>query len=589
MAMMPRVFVSLLGSLFCATVVLAGPADVPVLFTNAPVTMVNTSVFVAGNIPQLGNWDPSRSIKMVVSNCVGQTCNWFVNIGIPEGTSYEYKFVQRQDNCGSCYSNPANATFEPPPNINRTGSTPAGSAAPYKGKTVFYYSGWSNVSLLYSNTVTGFANQPMIAIGPGRGGSEKIWRADGVNSAGETNLQFAFYTVVAGTNDYDNGGQPGVDYRTPLDACVVQDGQVYNYWPPPFVSTNRVVAFSIAPNNGLPQRTIRVYLPRGFNENTTKRYPVLYMHDGQNLFSGMAGLGGSWNADLNAANLIRFGKMRETIIVGVASDTGNRFCEYAPPGCPYSQCSTPTGDKYASFLADQLKPHIDNTYSITAGRTLTDAENTGVLGSSLGGLISAYIGWQRSDTFHKIGCMSSSFWVCFPIPSPDSKRPIRIYLDSGDKDGQTSVGSSDSLLDTMGERDNLIKNGYVFNMDLDHMIGYGHWHSEVWWNPRLPRVFTYLFPTSDEPDTVLDTAAPPRITNYQLAGDSNVLTWTSYRLRTYTVQGITNESLPSSVTWSNLFTTPVPEPRFWSYPSLGVTNSFHFLRVRENAVPNWPN
>lgn len=582
----------MLGLWMWGTSAFAGPADVPVLFQLTTNTVVGESMFVLGSIPQLYSWNQVNAIKMVPGSCIGSVCTWSVSIGILQGTSYEYKFVKRND-CATCYSNPANVVYEPPPNVNRTGSTPAGPPASWNGKTVFYLSSGPNVSLLYSNTSTGaFVFQPMVAVGPGRGGSEKIWRADGLNHAGETNLVFVFANWSGTTTNWDNpDAVGGRNYETPLDACVVQDGQVYNYWPPSSVSTNNhVVSFSITPTNGLPARTIRVFLPRGFNESPTKRYPVLYMHDGQNLFLGMTGLSGfSWGADTNAINMIRFGKMRETIIVGVASDTGNRYCEYAPPGCTYTNCSAPTGDKYASFLADQLKPYIDSTYSITAGRALTNADNTGVLGSSLGGLISAYIGWQRSATYHKIGSMSSSFQVCTPIPAPDTKRPIRMYVDSGNYDGQGTVGSSDNLLQTIAERDNLINNGYVFNIDLDHTIGYGHWHSEQWWAVRLPRCFTFLFPTSDEPNTVLDAAAPPRITNLQLMDQSDVVTWTSFRLRTYAVQGATNEEYSSSMTWSNLFTTAAPEPLLWNYPSAGVSNTFHFLRVRELTVPNWPN
>lgn len=583
MGKLPRVVILCLGLSMGSAY--AGPADVPFLFTSTNTsTVVGQSIFVVGNIPQLGAGNATRSVKLAITNaCAGTICPWAVTIGIPAGITFSYQYLVRND-CAQCYSNPANISSS----ATLTASTAAGPPAPFNGKTVFYYSAWSNVSLLYSNTTFGFTNQPMIAVGPGRGGGEQVWRADGVNHAGDTNLQFAFYTVIAGTNVYDNAGRPGSDYQTPLDACVVQDGQVYNYWPPSFVSTNRVVTFSMTPTNGLASRTIRVYLPRGFNENVTKHYPVLYMHDGQNLFLGMNGLSGfCWSADTNAANLVRFGKMREAIIVGV-DNSSDRFCEYAPPTCTYSQCSTPRGDRYALFLADQLKPFIDNTYSITAGRTLTDADDSGMLGSSLGGLISAYIGWQRSATYHKIGCMSSSFDICSPITT-GTNFPIRAYLDSGNMDSPGTVGSSDDLLNTVGERDNLINDGHVFNNDLDHTIGYGHWHSEQWWAVRLPRCFTFLFPTSDEPNTVLDTAASPRITNLQLAGPTNVVTWTSYRLRTYTVQGVTNTEYSSSMTWSDLFITTAPEPLPWNYPSAGVSNSFNFLRVRESTVPNWPN
>ena len=654
-----------------------GPVEVQVLFTNSVATSGSTNVFVAGSIPQLGNWDASRSIKLVNSSGV-----WRATIGIPEGTSFEYKFIRRATSPDSAYGDTNNVTWEPDP--NRTNSTPSGPPSPYQGRTVFYYSSWSNVSILYSNTLDGqWTYKAMTDFAPGRNGGERIWRVDGLNRAGDpNNLMYVFtdnlgnwdnppadsgggcngrvcvspvppvagntvtitytpaggplagagsvcihlgwnnwttvvspdaamtavsntwvYSVTVPTNatqldcvfnncagTWDNnstldwhfgvGGTASLNYETPLDACVVQDKQIYNYWPPATVSSSRVVLIpsngSFSPTNGLAARSLRVYLPRGYDQNTTKRYPVLYMHDGQNIFIAQyAGSFGCWYSDTNANNLIRFAKMRETIIVGV-DNSSDRFCEYAPPGCTYAQCSTPRGSQYVSWIADRVRPYINANY-----RTLTDADNTGALGSSLGGLISAYMAWDWSNVFTKIGCFSSSFQVCMPFPAPPAtKRPVRVYLDAGT--------SSDGLANTMTERDRLISLGYVFNMDLDNAIGFGDAHNEDAWKRRSPRAFSFLFPTSDEPNTVLDTVAPPRITNYQLTGNSNVLTWTSYRLRTYTVQGITNESLPATVTWSNVFTT-APEPRFWDYPTIGVTNSFHFLRVRENAVPDWPN
>jgi pimeloyl-ACP methyl ester carboxylesterase len=228
-----------------------------------------------------------------------------------------------------------------------------------------------------------------------------------------------------------------------------------------------------------------------------------------------------------------------------------------------------------------LKPHIDATY-----RTLADAENTGALGSSMGGLVSTYLGWEFPGVFRKIGAFSTAFWRCDVTKNKlddPPKRPIRIYLDSGD----TGDFTNDGLALTVEARDNLIRNGYVFNSDLDHVIGYGHNHNEYWWDRRSPRAFTFLFPTSDEPNTVLDAAAPPRITDYRLAGTSNVVTWTSYRLRSYVLEGSTNFEFAAGMTWSNLLTTP-PEPRRWGYPTGSAADTFRFLRVRELDVPDWP-
>ena len=580
--------------LLVATRAFPSPADVPVTFQITTNTASGASVFVVGSIPQLSNWGPTNAVKLVSSNCIGSNCNWSAQIGIPPGTSYEYKFITRAD-CALCYANPTNANWEP--GTNHTGSTPPGPPAPYIGKTVFYYSSWTNVSLQYSNLAVGLTNKAMFAVGPGRTNlfpKEKIWRVDGINTAGDPNLHCSFYTVLAGTNLYDNAGLPGVDYQTPLDAFVVQDGQVYNYWPPAFISiTNRIDQFIVVPTNGLVSRIVYVYLPRGYTENTTKRYPVLYMHDGQNLFLGMVSsiTGFGWGADVTANNLIRFGQMRETIIVGVSADpdptSQRRLCEYSPPLPPCTNmCASPLGAQYASLLLNQVKPMIDANY-----RTLTNADDTGVLGSSMGGLISTWLGWVYTNTFHKVGVMSSPYCDCYPITDDDAARPnLRIYLDSGDTN---SPGNrclvNDGLLSTVAERDILLNKGYVLNINLDHTIGLNQTHNELSWGLRLPRPFTFLFPTADEPNTVLDSAAPPRITHLQLMGKSNVVTWSAYKGRTYSLEGSARQSLAGSMNWSNLFTTPTQQSLPWNYISAPATNTFHFFRVRELPLTNWPN
>lgn len=575
--MMPRVLIPCLGFFFCVSATFAGPAEMPVLFTNLAATAGGSNVFVVGSIPQLGNWDPTKSVKLTTNGAVWGAGVWGASIGIPEGTGFEYKFIRRSI-AATAYGNGANVTWEA--GDNRADSTPSGPPASYAGKSVFYYSSWSSVSILYSNTTTGWQFKPMAAIGPGRGGSEQIWRADGLNKAGDPSMLFVFTDNLGNWDNPD--GVANKNYDTPLDACVVQDGQVYNYWPPATVSTNRVVLVSanaaFNPTNGLASRSLRIYLPRGYTQNTTKRYPVLYMHDGQNDFIVQyEGCCGCWYADTNANNLIRYGKMRETIIVGV-DNSSDRNCELAPPGCT-SLCNPAKGSQYVSWIADKIRPYINANY-----RTLTDAENTGALGSSLGGLISSYMAWDWSSVFTKLGCFSSSYSFCMPFPAPPAtKRPVRVYMDSGD-----SGTSNDNVTLTAIERDRLVSIGYVFNMDLDHTIGYGDIHNEDAWKRRLPRAFTFLFPTSDEPNTVLDSVAPMNITNFQSADESNIVTWTSYLKRTYTIQGSTNEEFSSSMNWSNVFTTS-PEPRFWNYPSLGLSNEFHFLRVRQNTVPNWPN
>ena len=427
--------------------------------TNRTDTAIGQQLFVLGSIPQLGGWVRNQAIKMVPSNCSGSTCDWTVTIAIPPGTSYEYKFVKRYD-CACCWDNPniscygrtddASIVYESGP--NRTGSTPAFPPAPCPGKTVFYFTGWASPSILFSNTTT--AAFELRALQPVSNG---VWRVDGLNRAGEKNLTFVF---TDNNGNFDNPSGPGTNYETPLDACVVKDGQIYNYWPPSFVSTNRVEVFWITPSNGLQSRYVRVYLPRGYNENSAKYYPVLYMQDGQNLFlnSGPCFGCASWNVDTNVNNLIRFGKMREIIVVGV--DNGDRQCEYTPCWLGPTICSSgATAEKYAAFLINDVKTYIDANY-----RTLLGAENTGVMGSSRGGLISVFLAWEHSDVFGKLGALSPSFWACSTTKdnlANGPKKPLRVYLDSGTvgdfpSSNPTCNPCYDGIVQTMTARDNLI-------------------------------------------------------------------------------------------------------------------------------------
>src|SRR5205807_2152074 len=114
---------------------------------------------------------------------------------------------------------------------------------------------------------------------------------------------------------------------------------------------------------------------------------------------------------------------------------------------------TSLGGQYASFLVSQLKPHIDSTY-----RTLPGAPDTGVLGSSMGGLISTYLGWAYTNIYGKVGAMSSAYFVCNPALTPATNQPIRIYLDSGDEDTAGSATGipgmiNDGVTNTVAVRD----------------------------------------------------------------------------------------------------------------------------------------
>src|ERR1043166_1963348 len=133
----------------------------------------------------------------------------------------------------------------------------------------------------------------------------------------------------------------------------------------------------LASPSGVEHR-FRVFLPPGYHENTLKRYPVLYMHDGNNLFlKEEAFLGNTWRTDEVLEALDRMNACHGVIAVGI--HPRDRMTEYTAPGY----------EDYGRFLAERLKPFVDQKY-----RTVADAENTAVMGSSLGGVVSFYLGWQ---------------------------------------------------------------------------------------------------------------------------------------------------------------------------------------------------
>ncbi len=182
----------------------------------------------------------------------------------------------------------------------------------------------------------------------------------------------------------------GANYLALLDSG--QDQEIY-----PFFSATERGAIThlveVASRDYDVSHRVRIYLPAGYSENTLKRYPVLYMHDGNNLFFPReAFMGQTWNVDGTLDLLDAMNVIREVIVIGVWP--ADREREYTRPG--YEQ--------YSKFLATELKPRIDREY-----RTLSGAENCAVMGSSLGGVVSLYVAWQYPNVFGKSACLSSTF------------------------------------------------------------------------------------------------------------------------------------------------------------------------------------
>jgi predicted alpha/beta superfamily hydrolase len=235
-------------------------------------------------------------------------------------------------------------------------------------------------------------------------------------------------------------------------------------------------------------RGVWIYLPPSYDENRVARFPVVYMHDGQNLFDPRAAFGGvAWDADEAMDRGAEDGSLREAILVGV-ENTAARIDEYTPTRDPMVMGGG-RGDLYLRFLVDELKPMIDRTY-----RTLPDREHTVVMGSSLGGLISLYAGVRRPDVFGHVGALSPSTWwdgrvILREVQSLMGRtpRPLRIYVDSGD-----AGPSRDGVDDTRELAATLRAVGYEEGRTLRHIVQAGALHNERYWAMRLPGALSFL-------------------------------------------------------------------------------------------------
>jgi len=225
-------------------------------------------------------------------------------------------------------------------------------------------------------------------------------------------------------------------------------------------------------------RDVIVWLPPSYKESSKKHYPVLYMHDGQNLMDPTTSfLGVDWRVDETATRLMRTARMKEIIIVGIYN-TPDRNVEYT---------AGKQGKDFALFVVEELKPIIDGSY-----RTLTDGKNTAVAGSSMGGLISFCFAWWYPQVFSQCVCMSSSFFwndyqICREVQESASPKPkIRIYLDVGSDEKFLTAGYK-KMVALLQEK------GYKKGLDLDYYFQRHGVHNEQCWGNRFSRPLLFLF------------------------------------------------------------------------------------------------
>ncbi len=237
-------------------------------------------------------------------------------------------------------------------------------------------------------------------------------------------------------------------------------------------------------------RNVAIWLPPDYDEDATNRYHVLYMHDGQNLFDPrMAFTGVDWGVDEAVVRCVKAGQIPPMIVVGVWS-TEQRLREYSP----WHQ-----GTNYARFLIEELMPQVNQKF-----RTRTGPENTSVMGSSMGGLISFWLCWKRPDVFGRGGCVSSALTWNNKYLSPGDdgtalmEREIgagatfpsgpRLYFDYGTKEGSASLEALHVKLGAW-----LLSQGWKDGEDFVVRKFPDAQHNESAWRARLDEPLKFLF------------------------------------------------------------------------------------------------
>ncbi|HEY7234590.1 MAG TPA: alpha/beta hydrolase-fold protein [Gemmatimonadaceae bacterium] len=245
------------------------------------------------------------------------------------------------------------------------------------------------------------------------------------------------------------------------------------------------------------ERTILVYVPPGYQREVdgrgrgrgrerSRRYPVLYLQDGQNVFDKATSFGQEWHVDETAQSLIESGQIEPLIVVAIYNTGVHRVDEYTPTHVPGKGGGR--ADQYGRMLVEEIKPLIDRKY-----KTLPSAASTGLGGSSLGGLLTLHVGLNYPTVFNRLAVLSPSVWwderaIVRRVQSLSAKLPLRIWLDAGTGEG------ADVVADTRALRDALLAKGWVTDHDLRYLEAEGAEHNEQSWGGRVGEVLKFLFP-----------------------------------------------------------------------------------------------
>ncbi|TAE69911.1 MAG: alpha/beta hydrolase [Bacteroidetes bacterium] len=231
------------------------------------------------------------------------------------------------------------------------------------------------------------------------------------------------------------------------------------------------------------KRRIWIYLPPDYETSGNKRYPVLYMQDGQNLFDAASSFAGEWAVDNNLNALFERGESQGLIVIGIDNGSDTRTYEYCPHRNP--KFGGGGGKLYLRFLVETLKPFIDQNY-----RTYADRDSTGIMGSSLGGLISFYAGIEFPKVFGKIGVFSPSFWF-----SPKIYENAKKYMHKNYTKYYFLAGRQESsnLVEQTSEMYEIMKQRGIHEDQMRLIVCDDGQHSEWFWNREFPNAYRFLY------------------------------------------------------------------------------------------------
>ncbi|TRX22038.1 alpha/beta hydrolase [Flavobacterium franklandianum] len=244
-------------------------------------------------------------------------------------------------------------------------------------------------------------------------------------------------------------------------------------------ASKQVSTFTIeAPQLNCPKK-IWIYLPKNY-ETSKKEYPVMYIHDAQNLFDAKTSFAGEWNIDEKLDSL-----RAQVIVIGIEHGNEKRIEELTP--YKNEKYGGGNADNYLEFIVKTLKPAIDSKY-----RTKTNARNTAIMGSSLGGLVSYYAVLKYPEIFGKAGVFSPAFWFnrkeIIELTNNTPKLKTKIYFLCGDNEGDADVITNLNTIDELISE----KRCECKNLTMKKIVKGGQ-HNEKLWRDNFVNAFLWLY------------------------------------------------------------------------------------------------